>query len=107
MKKQIYKYTPGPWKYSKMDLGQFRVYNSKQETITSVNPFHHFDHNQKQSEANAKLIAVAPEMHAMLKELATLFETDSDGQFMIHWYQKSKINGMVRRLGNLLKKIEG
>lgn len=59
-------YTPGPW-----HVGEHRniiIYDSQGNAISNANTFHG-KHQQGQADANARLIAAAPELLEALKDI--------------------------------------
>lgn len=83
------KYTPGPWKLlpkSRYDLCQCKVYNPEGNFVVAEG-FAHIRDGQTyrehwaEAEANARLIAAAPELLECLKQcssvLEDIFKTDS------------------------------
>ena len=59
-------YTPGPWKVGPEFAYEIQTSNGKHEIATAYWPDTHID---EEIEANARLIAAAPEMLDMLIEL--------------------------------------
>ena len=65
------KHTPGPWDY---DMGDFSIY-----ALNDGMPIAAIDNQQHGNEADAQLIAAAPELLAALKAILTaeLFSADA------------------------------
>ena len=110
------KHTPGKWEIKELggDEKAYTVYSDKSDKnhIAEVNRLHHFGAHQNlydtesaiETKANASLIASAPEMLEMLKELQDVFKmkdslTQAPGTSM-----GTIIND---KLDNLITKAEG
>lgn len=66
----VEKFTPGPWHSENTDDGKTALIYQGKERIADVD----LDHNQD-GEANAKLIAAAPDLYAACKEFIRKVET--------------------------------
>ena len=63
-------HTPGPWASDEMihNMMEFRIYSSAGKIIARVQDFTTFREDVEQAEANAALIAAAPDLLSVLKE---------------------------------------
>ena len=96
-------HTPGPWKTPGLDGGARVVsarVNGKSKTIAHV--YSHIsldddaDEYNGQQECNARLVANAPEMMSLLREVAVKFEGYREQGMQTPIY-------LVRRINNILK----
>ena len=89
------KHTPGPWRVDiyRYDR-QWRVYEDHPNSgAPIVNAFFHFGEEQ---EANAHVIAVAPDMMDVLKRAYHVFEGDTDRK-----------RDLLNTIGEIIAKAEG
>jgi ABC-type multidrug transport system fused ATPase/permease subunit len=81
------KHSPGPWKYSLSEYANHRITNlSGQLFIAEIDRLD----ADEQTEANAKLIAAAPDLLRALENLVDEFGSDDPGYLSRH--QKDRLN---------------
>lgn len=73
------KHTPGPWDYGEDRLGRKRVFAQNREIVRALSRHGNRTLSKTERDANANLIAAAPELLAMLK-MAQLW-LDVDGRY--------------------------
>ena len=95
-------YTPGPWKFvraSKSGINQENdhlIYNEQKRHIAEVFQYqeHEFIISLSEAEANARLIAAAPEMLEILKQVKMDIEFESLG-----------LGDLKKRIGQALRRV--
>lgn len=70
-------YTPGPWSYND---GMAEVTDSRGKTIADVAPGDRYDDDTATVDADGRLIALAPELAAMVQTLADQIEGYDRGE---------------------------
>ena len=100
------KHTPGPWKINQTTLyrGEEMISDESGQFIAGIS-------NRDESEANAKLIAAAPEMLDALKAVYDLIDsgvlvrdTSKDDDFAYFTKQSVKINNAVVLMNKAIEK---
>lgn len=81
------KHTPGPWKYH-IGLDYILIESANVHNNSCICEYKNYSDDDGESEANAKLLAAAPELFEALKELTSLapdhslLPTDFDNDLM-------------------------
>jgi len=101
------KHTPGPWQVTNT-LGKVAI--TVPHDSIGIAPYtvcHIWPHIEKgESEANAKLIAAAPELLETVKELVEIFEQiNTNGMFAYHLDSHTGVK--VKKANEIIRKAEG
>lgn len=96
-------FTKGEWLIVDSTGQSLSVWASESECITTINYNFHDKEYQNELKANAHLIASAPDMYAMIKEVADMQK---------QWYgygvdTHMKLADMAKKMETLLKKARG
>lgn len=94
-------HTPGPWHPFYAGSGLYQIFDLAGDEIASLDRGQ--DKNQDETWDNARLIAQAPQMYELLKEL----EHSQDGEFCA-WCEMAPVHHHPDcRLAAVLKAVEG
>jgi protein-arginine kinase activator protein McsA len=91
------KYTPGPWQYNDAGLIYGQINGEQNEALFVCNVCNKpgSDKYSKQEKANARLIATAPELLALLQELNAAFYVNGTRKALMQVIAKTK--PLIRR----------
>jgi hypothetical protein len=82
---QTAQHTPGPWNYSRRADGNYNLlgYGDDKLNLAVIKYFNLLNEREKESEANARLIAAAPDMLAALQSIVEIvdpYSLDKEGR---------------------------
>lgn len=99
------KFTNGPWTFSAQrgtpgHCFQAQVWDNTGHTLACIEPTEH----QNEATANARLIAVAPDMYEALRDIMILIESENvDGDFMFAIRKEMK-NQLIHKIKAAISK---
>ena len=105
------KFTPGPWKatYDSQLQAAIEIYNTEDRIMVAVLPDRGTVEAMSEIEANANLIAAAPDMYEALEQMEPLINNSTGivGYYMNGNVAKWNDFDVTRIIGNALRKARG
>ena len=105
------KFTPGPWKatYDSQLQAAIEIYNTEDRIMVAVLPDRGTVEAMSEIEANANLIAAAPDMYEALEQMEPLINNSTGivGYYMNGNIAKWNDFDVTRIIGNALRKARG